>query len=299
MKMNAIKLFLIIALIGVNSIDISGENSYTFYHLTTEDGLSNNSVKAILRDSHGFLWIGTEFGLNRYDGYGFKTFLAQPNIPNTMTANNVLGLQEDGLKNIWIDFGDSYAVYNSEKDNFITDINPILEKLSVKTNGNRKIYVDKRKNLFVITPKQIYFYNVAAKKLNIYKSPKFNFSNIEVSDDLGNLYIVDSKDFCWQMEKKSGKFNIIALPTASDFDRKSRRGVGAGSPQAARGFHASGAKNRDQGPSWKHGGGASRYRVRAGAVLHGAWDQSHIAPARSGREKGRPSGLGRSRTDAR
>lgn len=223
MKMNAIKLFLIIALIGVNSIDISGENSYTFYHLTTEDGLSNNSVKAILRDSHGFLWIGTEFGLNRYDGYGFKTFLAQPNIPNTMTANNVLGLQEDGLKNIWIDFGDSYAVYNSEKDNFITDINPILEKLSVKTNGNRKIYVDKRKNLFVITPKQIYFYNVAAKKLNIYKSPKFNFSNIEVSDDLGNLYIVDSKDFCWQMEKKSGKFNIIALPTASDFNYQNKR----------------------------------------------------------------------------
>lgn len=221
--MNRIKLFLIITLIGVNSICISGESSYTFYHLTTEDGLSNNSVKAILRDSHGFLWIGTEFGLNRYDGYGFKTYLAQPNMPNTMTANNIFGLQEDGLKNIWIDFGDSYAVYNREKDNFITDINIILDKLSIKTNGNRKIYVDKKKNLFVITLNEIYFYNVAAKKLNIYKSPKFNFSNIEVSDDLGNLHIVDSKDFCWQMEKKSGKFNKIALPTASGFNYQNKR----------------------------------------------------------------------------
>jgi len=221
--MNAIKLFLIITLIGVNSIYISSESSYTFYHLTTDDGLSNNSVKAILRDSHGFLWIGTEFGLNRYDGYGFKTFFSQPNMPNTMIANNIFGLQEDGLENIWIDYGYTYAAYNSEKDNFITDINIILEKLSIKTNGNRKIYVDKRRNLFVITPNQIYFYDIAAKKLQIYKSSKFDISVIEVSDDLGNLYIVDSRDFCWQMEKKSGKFNKITLPTASDFNFQNKR----------------------------------------------------------------------------
>jgi signal transduction histidine kinase/ligand-binding sensor domain-containing protein/DNA-binding response OmpR family regulator len=221
--MNTIKLFLIITLIGVNSICISGESSYTFHYLTTDDGLSNNSATAILRDSDGFLWIGTEFGLNRYDGYSFKTFLAQHNMPNALTYNYIVGLQEDGLKNIWVDCGYSYVVYNSEKDNFITDINIILEKLSIKTNGNRKIYVDKKKNLFVISSNEIFFYNIAAKKLNVYKSPKLNFSNIEVSDDLGNLYIVDSKDFCWQMEKKSGQLNKMALPTASDFNYKNKR----------------------------------------------------------------------------
>lgn len=221
--MNTIKLFLIITLIGVHSINISGESSYIFYHLTTDDGLSNNSVTALLRDSSGFLWIGTEFGLNRYDGYGFKTFLAQPNMPNTLTSNNIVGLQEDGLKNIWIDCGNTYVVYNREKDNFITDINIILKKLNIKNNSNRKIYVDKKKNLFVINPNEIFFYNIAAKKLNIYKPPKFNFSNIEVSDDLNNLYIVDSKDFCWQMGKKSGKLNKQVLPTVSDLNYENKR----------------------------------------------------------------------------
>lgn len=221
--MNRIKLFLIITLIGVNSICISGESSYTFYHLSTEDGLSNNSVKAILRDSHGFLWIGTEFGLNRYDGYGFKTILANRGAVNQLPANDVNGLFEDGLGNIWVNLGYTYVVYNKEKDNFITDINIILDKLSIKTKGNRKIYVDKNKKLFVVTPDEIFFYDIPAKKLNVYKSPKFNFSNIEVSDDLGNLYIVDSKDFCWQMEKKSGKLNKIALPTASDFNYGNKR----------------------------------------------------------------------------
>ena len=221
--MNTIKLFLTIALIGLNSINVTGESSYIFYHLSTEDGLSNNSVKAILRDSYGFLWVGTEFGLNRYDGYSFKTYLAQPKIHSTLTANNILGLQEDGLKNIWIDCGNTYVVYNREKDNFITDINIILEKSGIETNGNRKIYVDKNKNLFVITPNKIFFYNIAAKKLNIYKPPKFNFSNIEISDDLDNLYIVDSKDFCWQMEKKSGELKKMALPTVSDFNYENKR----------------------------------------------------------------------------
>ncbi len=221
--MNIIKLFLIVTLMGVNSINISGESSYTFYHLSTEDGLSNNSVKAILRDNHGFLWIGTEFGLNRYDGYGFKTFLANRGDVNQLPANDINGLFEDGLGNIWVNLGYTYVVYNKEKNNFITDINIILEKLSIKTNGNRKIYVDKNKNLFVITPDEIFFYNIPAKKLNTYKSPQFNFSNIEVSDDLRNLYIVDSQDFCWLMEKKSGKLTKMPLPTASDFNYEKRR----------------------------------------------------------------------------
>lgn len=221
--MNRLKLFLIIALIGVNSIAISGESSYIFYHLSTEDGLSNNSAKAILRDSHGFLWIGTEFGLNRYDGYGFKTFLANRGAVNQLPANDINGLFEDGLGNIWVNLGYTYVVYNKEKDNFFTDINIILEKLSIKTNGNRKIYVDKNKNLFVITPDEIFFYDIPAKKLNIYKSPKFNFSNIEVSDDIDNLYIIDSRDFCWQMEKKSGKSTKMALPTVSDLNYENKR----------------------------------------------------------------------------
>ena len=221
--MNTIKLFLIITLIGVNSIDISGESSYTFYHLTTDEGLSNNSVKAILRDNYGFLWIGTELGLNRYDGYGFKKYFVNSGGANQLPANDIKGLFEDGLGNIWVNLGYTYVVYNSEKDNFITDVNVILEKLNIKTNINRKIYVDKNKNLFVITPDEIFFYDIPAKKLNIYKSPKFNFSNIEVSDDLGNLYIVDSRGFCWQMEKKTGKLTKMTLPTVSDFNYENMR----------------------------------------------------------------------------
>ncbi|WP_192348531.1 glycosyltransferase [Algoriphagus sp. Y33] len=66
-------------LLVVNSLSIwvIGQQSYQFRHLTTKDGLSNSNVSAVLKDSYGFLWIGMESGLNRYDGYGFKSYSAE------------------------------------------------------------------------------------------------------------------------------------------------------------------------------------------------------------------------------
>ena len=48
------------------------EQPLRFNHLTSEDGLSNNRVLSVIRDSKGFMWFGTLDGLNRYDGYEFR-----------------------------------------------------------------------------------------------------------------------------------------------------------------------------------------------------------------------------------
>ena len=55
-------------------LPLAGQTPYVFRHLKVENGLSNNNVKTILKDSEGFLWIGTANGLNRYDGYSFKVY---------------------------------------------------------------------------------------------------------------------------------------------------------------------------------------------------------------------------------
>ena len=48
-------------------------NDLCFRHFSVEDGLSSNSVRALMQDKYGFLWIGTDEGLNRYDGTTVKT----------------------------------------------------------------------------------------------------------------------------------------------------------------------------------------------------------------------------------
>jgi len=73
-----------------------------FEHLTIEDGLSQNSAFALFQDRQGYLWIGTQDGLNRYDGYGFTVFKNQPENPNSISQDKILELFQDSQGVIWI-----------------------------------------------------------------------------------------------------------------------------------------------------------------------------------------------------
>ena len=76
--------------------------SGNFRNYSVNDGLSQNSVAAIIQDSRGFIWIGTQDGLDRFDGYGFKTYRWQPDEPNSLSDNNVWALHEDHDERLWI-----------------------------------------------------------------------------------------------------------------------------------------------------------------------------------------------------
>ncbi len=72
-----------------------------FEHLTSADGLSHDSVFAILQDQHGFMWFGTQGGLNRYDGYRVTQFRHNPRDPSTIAEDFVQFLFEDSRGAIW------------------------------------------------------------------------------------------------------------------------------------------------------------------------------------------------------
>jgi ligand-binding sensor domain-containing protein/signal transduction histidine kinase/DNA-binding response OmpR family regulator len=84
------------------SITFSKEASIRFQHLTIEDGLPQNSVLAVLQDSTGFMWFGTEVGLARYDGYNLKVFKHDVNNNNSLSHNYITKIVEDNQGNLWI-----------------------------------------------------------------------------------------------------------------------------------------------------------------------------------------------------
>ena len=73
-----------------------------FDRLAQEQGLSQATVTCILQDRVGFLWFGTQDGLNRFDGYGFEVFKTDAADPTTLPADLILALHEDASGNLWI-----------------------------------------------------------------------------------------------------------------------------------------------------------------------------------------------------
>ena len=73
-----------------------------FERISAEDGLSQNAVLAILQDRQGFMWFGTEDGLNKYDGYGFTVFKHDPDDRLTLSDDFVSAIYEDRSGVLWV-----------------------------------------------------------------------------------------------------------------------------------------------------------------------------------------------------
>jgi ligand-binding sensor domain-containing protein/serine phosphatase RsbU (regulator of sigma subunit) len=73
----------------------NAQQRINFRHLNVDNGLSQSSVTVIFQDKKGFMWFGTQDGLNRYDGYGFKVFRNNPSDSTTLAENFIFSIYED------------------------------------------------------------------------------------------------------------------------------------------------------------------------------------------------------------
>jgi len=84
-----------------NSFIPYGKN-IRFEQISLEEGLSQSVVNAILQDRQGFLWVGTDDGLNRYDGYNFKIYKPDIHNPNSISERDITAIVEDQQGYLWI-----------------------------------------------------------------------------------------------------------------------------------------------------------------------------------------------------
>src|SRR3954466_1687974 len=73
-----------------------------FEHLTMQDGLSQSTVMSILQDSQGYLWLATESGLNRYDGYSIKEYRRERGSGHGLASDYIWSIAEDARGDIWL-----------------------------------------------------------------------------------------------------------------------------------------------------------------------------------------------------
>jgi signal transduction histidine kinase/ligand-binding sensor domain-containing protein len=87
---------------GVVNIPVVEGGSARFTRISTSNGLSQTRVSQIVQDDRGFIWFGTQYGLDRYDGYEFKVFVHEPGRVNSLAGAYVYSLFKDRSGMLWI-----------------------------------------------------------------------------------------------------------------------------------------------------------------------------------------------------
>lgn len=100
MRRNSVLLVLCL-LLARNGLPAQSPSLY-FEKITTENGLSHNKVNCILQDKRGFIWLGTDDGLNRYDGNHFVLFRHLPDDASSISGNIIKDIVEDEDSVLWI-----------------------------------------------------------------------------------------------------------------------------------------------------------------------------------------------------
>lgn len=140
-----------------------------FRRLDTRDGLSNAQLNCLFQDSKGYVWIGTSYGLNRYDGYRFRTFYSNAHDTLTLRSNYVDRIWEDIDGKLWLKQGMNYSLFDPVTEKTVRNPSPMLAELGI-TGGIDRIYVDSKKNLWVKTyANGLYCYNPKTKKSTLVK----------------------------------------------------------------------------------------------------------------------------------
>ena len=130
----------------------SQNNKLKFDHLTVADGLSQGSVYATLQDHGGFMWFGTRFGLNRYDGNEFRHFNHDPKNPHSLPGYRVLALLEDHHDALWVatETG-GLARYERDTETFTNFRHDSTDPGSLSSDLTTCLYEDSNHTLWVGT----------------------------------------------------------------------------------------------------------------------------------------------------
>ncbi len=162
-----------LVLLLVNSLTLDAAiGNVEFNVLDNRQGLSNSQVNAILQDDRGFVWLGTQAGLSRFDGFRIKTFLYDNVDKHSLLNNSIDEIQQDRHGNLWVHTAVGYCIYDYKKEQFDRNVDSWLKKKGIMGYIS-KIFIDSHKNMWiVVSNKGCYFLNTKTNKSHLFAFSK-------------------------------------------------------------------------------------------------------------------------------
>ncbi|WP_345329798.1 two-component regulator propeller domain-containing protein [Mucilaginibacter defluvii] len=180
---------------------------------TTNDGLPSRSTTCAIRDKRGFMWVGTENGLCKFDGYTFKTYVTVPGNSNTITSNYINAIVEDRKGRLWVGTMDGLNLFDPLTEQFTRFYHNDKDGHSLSNNKVFSLLVDSRGTVWVGTDDGFNQYNTTENKFIVYQpdagsatAMKGKSVNAIIEDGQGNLWLGNWSSGLNKFEIKTRRF---------------------------------------------------------------------------------------------
>jgi PAS domain S-box-containing protein len=173
---------------------ISYSQNFKFKHLTTNDGLSSGNVWSIIKDSKGYMWFGTEDGLNKFDGYNFTVYRHNP-LDSTSVSDNIIQSIIEYNNEIWVGTRNGLNRYNYKTNKFKRYFSNPNDSASLSSNIITNMLIDKKGKLWIATNSGFNLYNPATDKMKQFRFTGRN--STQSSAQMVRSLACDSKNTLW------------------------------------------------------------------------------------------------------
>jgi len=210
--MGYLKWLALIILLVTAALYVHGEN-IRFEHISNEQGLSQVSVNSIMQDRQGFMWFGTQDGLNRYDGYEFKIYRPDPMDKTSISDNYIWCILEDHSGILWIGTnGGGLNMFDRETECFYSYKNAEGNPGSISHNEVSVIFEDHEDVLWIGTRGGLNKFDRNTNTFTRYRHDPGISTSIS-NDKVSSIY-EDQEGFLWIGTREGG---------LNKFDRKTER----------------------------------------------------------------------------
>ncbi|WP_338768776.1 two-component regulator propeller domain-containing protein [Bernardetia sp. ABR2-2B] len=183
---------IISCLVGQSIFSVSyAQGNMSFEHITIDEGLSQNTPNVFFQDSRGLLWIGTQDGLNMYDGIKFHHYKRAVDNINSISDNLILCITEDREGNMWIGTEGGLNVFDFAKQHFIRYRNNPIDETSIISNTVRSIICDKNGEIWAGTDEGLVHFIKDANTFETFRTKDIDECIVRCffEDKEGNLWI--------------------------------------------------------------------------------------------------------------
>jgi PAS domain S-box-containing protein len=215
------KYYLLFLLITYYSIITGQGQEFKIEQITPKQGLSQSTVNCIVQDKYGFMWFGTQDGLNKYDGYDFTVFKPQIHDTGSISNNVVRIIYEDGYGYLWIGTEDGLNRYNHDTEKFTHYCYSRKDSAVIGSNSVLSIFEDSKKQLWIGTKGGgLCKYNREEDKFTRFYNEYSAESNqiyVIVEDNLNNDFLLTgTTQGLYKFDKENEVFSPCAQKPAPD-----------------------------------------------------------------------------------